>query len=152
MRKSVSFLNMIQKMLTLKVTTQTLSQLGALEQVRSISYNFLVADYGYTTATLSYRSLWHLSEVHYRLVACCTTAHTIPPQHFDGNGASLQHQMTSLNRLCVVFLALLTQLRYRYTTVAWPSSAQQVGCLYLSSHLFYMYSFNYHQLEPICRS
>ena len=49
---------------------------------------------------------------------------------FDGNSASLQHQLTSLNRFCMMFLALI-QLRYRYTQ--WPSSAQQVGCL--SYHL-----------------
>ena len=61
----------------------------------------------------------------------------IPCLHsvFDGNGASLQHQPTSLNRLCAVFLAR-TQLRYRDTIVAWPSPAQQVGCLCLSSCLY----------------
>ena len=61
----------------------------------------------------------------------------IPCLHsaFDGNGTSLQHQPTSLNRFCAVFLAL-TQLRYRYTIVAWQSPAQQVGCLCLSSHLY----------------
>ena len=46
------------------------------------------------------------------------------------------------NRLCVVFLAL-TQLRYRYTLVGCPSSAQQVGCLCLSSCLYML------QLDPI---
>ena len=41
------------------------------QQARSISYNFLVADYEYSTATLSCKSLRHFSEVHIQLLACC---------------------------------------------------------------------------------
>ena len=48
------------------VTTQTSSRLAALPLYKAllpISYNFLVADYWYSTATLSHKSLWHSSEV-----------------------------------------------------------------------------------------
>ena len=54
------------------VTTQSLSQHAALEpcikvhcsQSRSISYNFVVADYRYSTATISYKSLTLQWSVH----------------------------------------------------------------------------------------
>ena len=70
---------------------------------------------GYSTVTLSYRSLWYLKcTLSYRLAAL----QHIPCLHstFDGYGASLQHQqqhqLMSLNRLCVLFLFPL-QFRYR---------------------------------------
>ena len=36
----------------------------------------------YSTAKLSYKPLWYLSEVHTSLQACCTTKHPMYPQHF----------------------------------------------------------------------
>ena len=100
---------------------------------RSFSYNFLVAD---TTDTAQPR--WGTSHLDTSLKCTLSywlaTLQHIPCLHstFDVDGASLQHQPTSLNRVYIVFLAL-TQLRYRYTIVAWPLSAQQVACLCLSS-------------------
>ena len=64
---------MIQNVDT-SLITQTSSQLAAQEPckkakvgvhclARSISYNILVADYRYSTATLNYKSVSHFSEV-----------------------------------------------------------------------------------------
>jgi len=122
------------------VTTKTSSRLAALEpctykkisQAWSTRYNFLVADYWYS---IPHWATSHFDTSAKCALACCATAHPMPSHCSDGNGTFLQHQLMSHNRLCVVFLAP-TQLRYRYTIVAWPSSAQQVGCLCLSSLLY----------------
>ena len=45
--------------------------------VSKLDYSFPVEDYQYNAVSLSYRPLWHLNEVHTRLLACCTTAHPI---------------------------------------------------------------------------
>ena len=73
---------------------------------RSITYNFLVADYQYSTATLSYKSVKCTHS--YWLAAL----QHIPCVHstFDGNGTSLQLQPISVKKFCGVFLAP-TQLR-----------------------------------------
>ena len=65
-------------------------------------YNFQVADYRYSTATLSYKSLWYLKcTVSCRLAAL----QHIPCLHsaFDGNSASLQHWLMSLNRVFLFY-------------------------------------------------
>ena len=80
-----------------------ITKVGTLLTSRSISYNFMVADCQYSTATLSYKSLWYLREVRTLLQACRTTAHPMPPQCFC-NSASLQHRLMSLSSICVVFL------------------------------------------------
>ena len=127
-------------MINTSMTTQTSSRLAALKPcikakvctLSSISYNFLVADYRYSTASLSYICTSHLdTSVKCTLSYWLAALQHIPCLHsaFDGKGTSLHHQPTSLNRLCAVFLAF-TQLRYRCTMVAWPFSAQQVSCLF----------------------
>ena len=116
------------------VTTQTSFWHAAQEPCingRSISYNFLVAD----TTDTAHRGTSHLdTSLKCTLSYWLATLQHIPYLHstFDVDGASLQHQPTSLNMVYIVFLAL-TQLRYRYTIVASPLSAQQVACLCLSS-------------------
>ena len=62
---------------------------------------------------------------------------------FDGNSASLQHQLTSLNRFCMMFLALI-QLRYRYT-MAHLLPSKLAAFLIISP----LHDFNYHQLPPL---
>ena len=85
-------------------------KIGSASSLRS-----QVANYQYSTATLSYRSLsnWYL-----KCTLSCRLAalQHIPCLHsaFDGNRASLQHQqhrLMSLNRLCVLFL-FPVQFRY----------------------------------------
>ena len=63
-------------------------------------YNFKVAEYWYSTATLSYRSLWYLK--------CTLSCRRAALQHipclnsaFDGNRASLQYQ----HLLCAVLIS-----------------------------------------------
>ena len=93
------------------------------------------------------------SHTELKAVKCALSYWLAALQHisciFDGNGASLQCQPTSLKRLFVVFLAL-TQLRYRYTIVAWPFSMQQVGCLCLLSHLYTASIITQHSQYPSC--
>ena len=62
---------------------------------------------------------------------------------FDGNSASLQHQLTSLNRFYMMFLALI-QLRYRYT-MAHLLPSKLAAFLIISP----LHDFNYHQLPPL---
>ena len=80
-----------------------------------ISYNFLVAGYQYSTATLSYKSTYWsaaLQSLHNAL---------------DGSGASLQRPTDIY--LSVAFLSCPYFLIQMHTTAAWPSSAQQVGSI-----------------------
>lgn len=66
---------------------------------------------------------------------------------FDGNGIFLQHRPTSLKKLCEVLLAP-TQLRYKYTIVACPSSVKhEQGLCY--SHVYILGGFVYH-LDCTC--
>ena len=112
-------------------------------QTRSISYNFLVADYQYSTATLNYKDTSVKCALSYSLAAL----KRIPCLHsaFDSNSASLQHRPISLKRLCAVFLALIytTQIQIHNSTMAISCPASCCLCYHLTS--------TWLQLSPISR-